>query len=280
MGDIRDAALMRKLVAGCDRVVHLAGKAHAIDDPHVGEAEYQEINVEGTRNLLEASSLTGVRTFVFASTIKVFGEGTSGCVDERSPPAPRTSYAKSKWDAEQLVTSYGNKSSMATVSFRIPMVYGPTHKGNLYRMIAAIDRHRFPPLPRLRAVRSLLSVANFLCAVQAALNAVSFPLPMYVIADAKPYSTTEIYEALCRGLGRKAPRWRVPLAALHAGAWAGDVVERLTARPMPLSSSVLEKVIGEAWYSPAAAMHDLMYEPNDTFYSAVPEIIRYYRATV
>ena len=277
VGDIRDPACAAAATVGCEAVVHLAGKAHATEDERVGDEEYRLVNVEGTTRLLEASAAAGVRTFLFASSVKVFGERTTGCVDEETGPDPRTSYARSKWSAEQAVASFAQAGRFAAVSFRLPLVYGPTRKGNLSRMIEAIDHGRFPPLPPLHTVRSMLHAENFVSAVHAALQSPSFGRPMYIVADARPYSTTEIYDLLRKELGRGTPRWRVPLRLLELGARCGDLLQALINRPMPLSTSVLDKVIGEAWYSPAALMRDVGYRPHLTFESAVPELIQHYR---
>lgn len=280
VGDIREARCARTATAGCDSVVHLAGKAHALDDDLVNEDEYRSVNVDGTRQLLEGAVAGGVRTFVFASSVKVFGEQTVGCLDEKAPVAPQTPYARSKWAAEQLVASYARSGGLATVSLRLPLVYGPTHKGNLFRMLSAIDRGWFPPLPRLPAVRSMLHVANFVSAVRAALNAKAFLQPVYVVADAKPYSVSEIYDRLREGLDKPPPRMRVPLWTLTLGARVGDVLQAFLRKSLPLSSSTLEKMIGEACYSPAALIRDLGYQPLFAFESAVPEIIAHYRSSL
>ncbi|HKY72739.1 MAG TPA: NAD-dependent epimerase/dehydratase family protein [Nitrospira sp.] len=279
VGDVRDVSCVRSAVAGCDSIVHLAGQAHAIDDEGVSEEDYLSINVEGTRRLLDAAKSGGAQKFVFASTVKVFGETTVGCVDETAPPAPRTPYARSKWLAEQLVAS-ASGGVFATVSLRCPLVYGPTQKGNLFRMIAAIDRGQFPPLPRVSTVRSMLHVNNFVSAVKAALESKVFLKPMYVIADLKPYSISEIYDRLRQGLGKQLPLVRVPAWTLSVGARCGDFVQTLTNRSFPFSSSTLEKLIGQAWYSPEAAMRDLGYQPAYTFDSAVPDLIEHYRRSI
>jgi nucleoside-diphosphate-sugar epimerase len=279
VGDIRDASCVSSAMTGCDCVVHLAGKAHALDDEGVSEADYQSVNVEGTRRLLEKAKAGGVRKFVFASSVKVFGETTLGCVDEAAPAVPRSPYARSKWSAEQLVASFAS-GALTTVSFRLPLVYGPTEKGNLFRMIAAIDRGRFPPLPHVAALRSMLHVKNFGLAVRAALEVDAFPRPMYVIADAAPYSITGIYDHLREGLGRRPPVCRVPGWALSFGAKCGDLLQALTRRPFPFSSSTREKLMGQACYSPDAAMRELHYRPLYTFEQAVPDLITHYRRSL
>jgi nucleoside-diphosphate-sugar epimerase len=280
VGDIRDPQCAKQASAGCDTIVHLAGQAHALDDDHVSDQDYQSINVDGTKHLLDGAVAGGVRTFIFASSVKVFGETTIDCADESAPPAPQSPYARSKWMAEQLVASYGKGGSLATLSLRLPLVYGPTEKGNLYRMIAAIDRGKFPPLPHVQAARSMLHVKNFLLAVRAVLQSAGFLKPMYVATDAKPYSITEVYDLLRKGLGLQPPLSRVPLWALSVGGQCGDIVQALFGKTAPLSSATLEKLIGQAWYSPEALIRDTGYQPGYTFEDAVPELIRHYRSSL
>ena len=278
VGDIRDPQCTKQASAGCDTIVHLAGQAHALDDDHVSDQDYQSINVDGTKHLLDGAVAGGVRQFIFASSVKVFGETTTGSVDESEPPTPQSPYARSKWMAEQLVASYG-KGSLATLSLRLPLVYGPTEKGNLYRMIAAIDRGKFPPLPHVQAVRSMLHVKNFVLAVRAVLQSAGFLKPMYVATDAKPYSITEVYDLLRKGLGLQPPLSRVPLWALSVGGQCGDIVQALFGTTAPFSSATLEKLIGQAWYSPESLIRDMGYQPRYTFKDAVPELIQHYRSS-
>ncbi|MBA5867358.1 MAG: NAD-dependent epimerase/dehydratase family protein [Nitrospira sp. CR1.3] len=277
VGDIRDPQIAKQAATGCWAIVHLAGQAHALDDESVPDEVYQAVNVDGTKHLLDGAVAGGVQKFIFASSVKVFGETTINCVDERALPDPRSPYARSKWMAEQMVASYAGESGLATLSLRLPLVYGPTQKGNLYRMIEAIDRGRFPPLPRVETVRSLLHVKNFLLAVRAVLQSSHFPEPMYVATDARPYSVTALYDLLRSGLGLPPPRWRVPVWVLSLGGRCGDIAQALLSRPVPLTSSTLEKLLGQAWYNPVALIRDLGYQPRETFETAVPELIRHYR---
>ncbi|ALA59878.1 NAD-dependent epimerase/dehydratase family protein [Nitrospira moscoviensis] len=276
-GDLRDPLAAKRAVEGCEAVVHLAGKAHAVDERSGNDGEYESINVEGTRYSLDAAAAAGVRRFIFASSVKVFGETTDGCVDESQAPAPQSAYAKSKWAAEQLVREYAGRYRFSGVSLRLPMVYGPTEKGNLFRMIEAIDRGRFPPLPRLSTVRSMLHVDNFTQAVVQLLQSDKPLKDCYIVTDAKPYNVTTIYEQLCAGLGKPVPARRVPLSLLKMGAIGGDIVQGVTRRPFPFTSTSLSKLIEPAWYSSQALANDVGYRPSLSFEDAVPELIAFYR---
>jgi UDP-glucose 4-epimerase len=274
--DIRDAKSVQDIADGCGAIVHLAAKVHALDDSGE-EQDYEAVNVDGTKHILDAAVRSGVSRIVFASSVKVFGEETTECVDETRAPDPQTAYGRSKWRAEQLVSEYAARHGLTAVSLRLPMVYGPTKKANLYRMIEAIDHGRFPVLPRLSTVRSLLHVENFVQAVLLCLRAPCFQRAAYVVADSKPYRVTDLYDWLRAGLGKAPPRWRVPLWMLKTGARCGDVLQAISGSPAPLTTQQLTKLIGGAWYSPTAITHELGYQAAYSFEQAVPDLIAFYR---
>lgn len=278
-GDVCDEKQVKEAMGDCDAVVHLAAKVHAMDG-HGHEREYTAVNVEGTRHVLDAAVDAGVTRLVFASSVKVFGEETQECMGETCSPDPQTPYGWSKWKAEQLVSEYSNRGDVTAVSLRLPMVYGQTKKGNLFRMIEAIDVGYFPPLPPLPAVRSLLHVGNCVQAVQRCLQVPRFDRAAYIVADADPYSVTDLYDQIRVGLGKGLPRWRIPLWALKGGARCGDVFQAVSGQRAPLTTEHLTKLIGSAWYSPAAFMRECGYRPLYSFEKTVPELIAFYRRSI
>lgn len=279
VADIRDKQKIVAAAGGCDAVVHLAAKVHAIDE-RGAEDEYNAINVEGTRHLLDAAMASGVTRVVFASSVKVFGEETQGYIDETIPPRPQTPYGRSKWRAEQLVSEYAQRGGFTALSLRLPMVYGPTKKGNLYRMIAAIDRGRFPPMPQIASLRSMLHIRNCTRAILLSLKGGSSALPAYIVTDADAYSVTTIYNALRTGLGKSGSQIPVPLWVLKAAGYCGDVVKKIGGYSLPLTSETLRKLIVPACYSPAAFMRDFGYRPAYSFQDAVPDLVAHYRRTL
>lgn len=274
--DVRHASQTEEVASGCEAIVHLAAKVAGIDDSQTGK-EYEDVNVEGTRHILDAAMRSGVRRIVFTSSVKVFGEETDGCIDESQTPNPQTPYSCSKWRAEQLVSEYAERHGLTAVSLRLPMVYGSNQKGNLYKMTKAIDHGSFPVLPRLSAVRSLLHVQNFVQAVLLCLRAPCFNRPAYIVADAEPYCVTDLYDWLRAGLGKSPPQWRVPLWVLEGGARFGDWLQFVSGWRAPLTTEQLTKLIGCAWYSPAAITRELGYQATCSFEKTIPDLIAYYR---
>lgn len=277
-GDVRDAGAMKAAASGIETIFHLAGKAHALAEVGEEDADYQAANVEGTRNVLDAAVAGGAKRFVFFSSVKAMGEEAPECRDESCVAAPLTAYGRSKLAAEKLVFEYGQRGNLGVTCLRLPLVYGAGNKGNLFRMIAAIDRGIFPPLPPLDNRRSMVHVSNV---VDAAMLAGSHPSAQgrcYIVTDARAYSTRELYELISRALGKRIPQRSVPLGLLAAAGRAGDLVGRVFRRRMPFDSDAFQKLIGSAWYSPARITHELGYRPVMSFEAALPEMIAWYRA--
>ena len=275
-GDIRDAAKLKEATAGADVIFHLAGRTHALSEAAEDDAAYHAVNVEGTRNVLEGANAGGVPRVIFFSSVKIFGEETTECLDETAPAWPLTAYGRTKLEAETLVREFARTTGGLGVSLRLPLVYGPGVKGNIYRMIWAIDHHLFPPFPDLPNRRSLVHVSNVVTAALLAASGAATS-SCYIVTDRLPYSTRKLYELICRALGKQIPHWQMPLAALGIFGRLGDLAGRITKRRFPIDSASLNKLVGSAWYNSQRISRELGYAPAIDFESALPELIAEYR---
>lgn len=124
-GDVADAALVRRAVAGCQAVVHLAAVASvqaSVDDP----VSTHQSNFIGTLNICEAMREAGVRRVVYASSAAVYGNNGEGvAVSEDTPKAPLTPYASDKLAGEQYLDFYRRAHGLEPAIFRFFNIYGP-----------------------------------------------------------------------------------------------------------------------------------------------------------
>lgn len=124
-GDVADAALVRRAVAGCSAVAHLAAVASvqaSVDDP-VGT---HQSNFIGTLNVCEAMREAGVRRVLFASSAAVYGNNGEGvAVREDTPKAPLTPYAADKLASEHYLDFYQRQHGLEPVIFRFFNIFGP-----------------------------------------------------------------------------------------------------------------------------------------------------------
>lgn len=251
------------LLAGIGTVFHLASKAHAVAETTVHADTYRPVIVEGTRRLLEASRKAGVERFVYMSSVKAMGEGNPEdrplvALDEASPHCPQGPYGLTKAEAEKAVLDSGLTHP---VVLRPVMVFGPGEKGNLPRMIEAVRKGRFPPLPDTGNRRSMIHVDDL---IEFTLRSALYPIgagKVYILSGTEASSTRELYDAIRASLGMKPVGWSVPMVCLSAAATAGSVLGKLFRRRMPLDRDTLQKLTGSAWYSSLRAQQDLRYQP-------------------
>jgi UDP-glucose 4-epimerase len=129
-GDIRDASAVRRVVADADVVYHQAAQAgvrSSVDEPRTVD----EINVDGTLNVLDAARAVDVDRVVVASSSSVYGVPEYLPYDESHPTMPVSPYGASKLAAEQYAHSYAQVYDLPTVSLRYFTVYGPRMRPNM-----------------------------------------------------------------------------------------------------------------------------------------------------
>lgn len=127
LGDLLDRAALAKAMKGCDTVVHLAAVAD-VNAVAADPARADLVNVRGTQFALETARLAGVRRFVFASTIWVYGgaNGNGRALDEDTPLVlPRHFYTATKLAGEMYSTSYGELYGLEQTILRFGIPYGP-----------------------------------------------------------------------------------------------------------------------------------------------------------
>jgi dTDP-glucose 4,6-dehydratase len=124
-GDIRDAELVREVVAGVDVIVNAAAESHVEKSIVEGASEFVTTNVEGTQILLDAIRQTPVERFVLISSSEVYGTAESAPMDEAHPLNPRSPYAATKAGADRLAYAYFVTYGLPIVILRPFNNYGP-----------------------------------------------------------------------------------------------------------------------------------------------------------
>lgn len=260
LGDLAEGPLSDNFCEGIDTIFHLVGKAHALSEITQDESEYFRVNTEATQKLLVAAQRTGVRRFVYFSSVKAVSDGLS------------TPYGASKAAAEELVL-YGGYVPEPVI-IRPAMVYGNTEKGNLPKMIRAIDKGVFPPPPKINNKRSMVHVDDV---VQAAWLAATDPNAVgkvLTVTDGYAYSTRQIYEWICESLGKPVPTWILPATVLKLMAVVGDGIGKVQGHRFLFNSDVLEKLVGSEEYD-SSTLKALGFHAQRDLRSSMPEIVKY-----
>ncbi|MDQ1330139.1 MAG: Epimerase protein [Thermodesulfobacteriota bacterium] len=241
-----------------DAVVHLAGRAHIMDDLSSDPLlEYRIVNTAGTECLAKAAAGKGIRRFIFMSTIKVNGECRNAPYTEEDIPAPADPYGISKWEAEQIIKVIAGETGMETVILRAPMVYGPGVKANFLKLLKAVDRGVPMPLAGIKNKRSMIYTGNMVNSIITCINHPKASGQTYLVSDSDKVSTPELINRIGDALGKPGRLFYMPLFLLRLfGIAAGKSreIERLTGT-LTVDSSKIRKELN--WTPPFTLIQGL-----------------------
>lgn len=219
IGEINQATHWQEILSGCSIVVHTAARVHITKDCAVNPLkEYRKINVDGTITLAKQAVAAGVKRFIFMSSIKVNGDAslidTPFTTEVKHKPFDH--YAVSKYEAEMALLELSQKTGMAVVIIRPPLVYGPGVKGNFERMLKWIQRGAPLPLGAVKNKRSLVSIDNLISLVMACIEHPNAANQVFLVSDDDDLSITDLLKKLRRTMELPVPLIAVPAWILHA----------------------------------------------------------------
>ena len=237
--DFLKDAIPENAFQGIDVVFHLAGYTHDLKNASGVKQTYQKMNVDVTDELLSLSVKYSVKKFIFVSSVKAGGSPIRGkCAAEEDQSDPVGMYGETKREAELKVLEIGRKSDMHVSILRPALIYGPNVKGNLQLMMQGIKKGWFPPLPDVGNKRSMIHVDDIVQALLLLVNSQQANGEIFIATDGRTYSSRNIYETMCRVLGKSIPDWSVPKFLFSAIALIS-----------PNLSYKMDKLLGDECYS-------------------------------
>ena len=258
LGDVADAAVVRRAVAGCEAVVHLAAKVDVVGP----WAEYERANVEGTRVVVAACEAAGVARLVHVSSPSVAHGGAAlmgvgaGPAD---PGAARGAYARSKAVAERIALG----AALSVVAIRPHLVWGP---GDTQLVGRIVERARAGRLVMIGTGAALIDTTYVDNAVDALVAAVDAEVSgeALVVSNGEPRPVGEILRRLCAAAGVPGPRRHVPVpVALGAGTVVERVWSVLGRRDTPpLTRFLAEQLSTAHWFDQRRTREALVWAPR------------------
>jgi nucleoside-diphosphate-sugar epimerase len=244
-GDICDRDLLRKASEGVTAVIHAAGLAHVFGSGGRDQHRFNEVNASGTANVMEAALDAGVNHVVLVSSVSVYGGYPGTECDETVPCNPRGAYAISKRQAELRAIERAAGSQCSLTILRFATLYGEGDRGNVAKLIRALDRGRFIWPGPGENQKSLLYKEDAARACLCVLDNQPCGTAVFNVS-ARPATMREIVAATCKALGRSVPNLQIPLSVFKAAG----VVSRALGDPGGLSGR-LQKFIHDDVYSSA-----------------------------
>ncbi len=215
LGNAEDA---RRLVFGCDAVMHIAAVYRTAGHP---DSYYREVNVEGTRLLLEAAREAGIRRFVHTSTVGVHGDVQNPPADEDAPIAPSDIYQETKAAADVLAREFGRTHGLEVAIVRPGAIYGPGET-RLLKVFKAIARGRYAVVGSGRAHYHLVYIDDLVLGFLLALDLQEAAGETFIIAGPRSVSQDELAREVAKATGGSVWPFHIPAWPIQR---LGDVVE-------------------------------------------------------
>lgn len=263
-GDITEPEVVKTAVADIDIIFHLAAKLHLNAPSSDLYPEYQRVNVEATKQLVEAAQSSSVQRFVFFSTINIYGETQPPQIfNETESPNPIGLYAQTKYDAEKAALSFHSPTGVASsVILRLASVYGPYMQGNYPRLVKLMRKGWFIPIGRGQNRRTLVFDQDV---AQAALLAAETPEALgqtYNITDGTTPTFQEILGAIYTALERPLPPFALPDKPLRLALALFEKASLLLGISSSIGASTLDKLQEDVAVSGLKIQQQLHFRPQ------------------
>jgi nucleoside-diphosphate-sugar epimerase len=275
--DLTDPEALRAAVAGCSGVVHLA----ALVQDWGSLPRFERVNVQGTRDLLDAAVAAGVGRFLLVSSMAVHLDGDFVDGTEDAPRDPRgNAYAWSKIRCEDLLAEAHASGRIETVVVRPAMIiYGEWDTRSLPGLLPLLRKGRMPVSGTDRRLTCAVYAGNLAHGIRLALESPAAAGRTYVITDDTKLTWGDFFDGLADAMGVAHPgRTRIP-APLAAAA--GTVVEavwallRLRSRP-PLTRYLARLTCRDTHFACDRAKAELSYAPVTSPGDALRATVRWY----
>ncbi|URM30402.1 SDR family oxidoreductase [Pseudomonas frederiksbergensis] len=228
-----DLPIGKSMLEGVAVVIHCAARVHVMNETAADSlAAFRKANVEGTVRLARRAAESGVKRFIFISSIKVNGESTVRDMPFKATdtPAPVDPYGVSKREAEAALMQISLETGMEVVVIRPPLVYGPGVKANFLSMMRWLDRGVPLPLGAINNQRSLVALGNLTDLVVTCIDNPAAVGQVFLVSDGEDLSTTQLLHRMAFALGKVARLLPVPSGLLRVTAsmvGKSGVAERL-----------------------------------------------------
>lgn len=236
-------------------VIHAAGKAHIVPKCDKENSDFFGINVQGTKNLLSGleQNITIPKSFIFISTVAVYGLDRGNNINENTPLLAKESYGKSKIQAEQLVLEWCKNNSVICTILRLPLLVGENPPGNLGAMMLAINKSYYFNIAGGKAKKSMVLADDIANIVLKASEIGG----IYNLTDGFHPSFYELSNAIARRNGKKR-LFNIPFFIAKSIALVGDFV----GSKFPLNSYKLKKITTDLTFDDTKAREVLGWNPK------------------
>lgn len=269
--DVRSLEDLKKVYSNEAYLINLAAEHR--DDIHP-VTMYDEVNVDGARNVCDLARSQGINKIIFTSSVAVYGFAPLG-TNEFGSIAPFNDYGRTKWEAEQIYRGWQSEDpqNRTLVIIRPTVVFGERNRGNVYNLLRQIASGRFLMVGNGLNRKSMAYVENVAAFLEFSLDFKS-GVHVYNYIDKPDFTMNALVAHVNKLLGRSAEiKLRLPfMLGLLIGS-CFDLVAKVSGIKFPISAIRVKKFCANSVYE--SAVESTGFIPPVPLLEAIERTVRF-----
>ena len=268
--DVENPETLEK-IEGFNIIINLA----AIHKDNVRPiSRYDEVNVEGARQVCSAARKYNINKIIFTSSVAVYGFAPED-TDESGKINYFNDYGRTKYLAEKVYMKWYEEdpTNRSLVIIRPTVIFGEGNRGNVYNLLKQISKRRFLMVGRGKNIKSMAYVENVAAFLEYSLN-FSKGKHLYNYIDKPDFDMNELVSKTRKFLfGKNNIGLRLPRFLGIVIGYIADLLSKLTGRPLPVSSIRVKKFMGTTQFS--SSINQTGFVPEVSLEEGLCSTLRY-----
>jgi len=220
---------------------------------------YYDVNVRGTKNVLDAMDKANVKNIIFTSSVAVYGLNKNN-PNENHSLDPFNHYGKSKWQAEITIKDWYEKDPIgkSVTILRPTVIFGERNRGNVYNLLKQISSGRFMMVGKGQNKKSMAYVGNIVSFIKSRLNYRENGYHVFNYADKPDFSMIELTSLIEDKMNIKLSSVKIPFFIGMIGGYVFDLIAIITRKKYSLSSVRVKKFCATTQFDASKVHNDFI----------------------
>jgi len=203
---------------------------------------YYDVNIEGTKNVLEKMDELGIKNLIFTSSVAVYGLDKKN-PDENHDKDPFNHYGKSKWGAELEIEKWYKKNpeGKSVTIIRPTVIFGERNRGNVYNLLKQISSGKFLMIGKGQNKKSMAYVGNIVAFIHNRMEKHEAGYHIFNYADKPDLTMTELSSIIEQKINISIPKTKIPYWLGMLGGYGFDLLALISRRKLSISSVRVKK---------------------------------------
>ena len=236
---------------------------------------YYDVNVGGTKNVLDAMDRAGVKNLIFTSSVAIYGLNKSN-PDENHSHDPFNDYGKSKWQAELAIKKWFDQDpeNKSVTMIRPTVIFGEKNRGNVYNLLKQIASGKFMMIGKGQNKKSMAYIENVVAFIKYRIEANQKGLHVFNYVDKPDLTMSSLLIVINKGFKKNTPLIKLPIWIGFLAGYFFDLLAFLTKKKFSVSSVRIKKFISTTQFD-ATKVYASGFKPPFSLEEGLKRTIKY-----